>query len=1690
MININNFYNNMKTKQSNNSVATTDAVKIANQRALFNLEWENDTVFKKRELNYKTKAAFQKDLEAGKISKYTTVFIKDSKEIYKNGQYYGNSEGGGVSGNFTEYMSVNSEISTEIFSNLKPPFGKQTTFTPSEGLKNLLINNASKNISLITFNYEGENISFGANITGDSQDVVLTINMHTYPLLLGFESPISLIYIQLNVESNSIMILPFPMPYLISESTGNSFFCDDGQFKKIDSLTGFDEISLSQDIVSGDTNSGNFTEEEYNKILAASGKGFIIVNLNGAKFLSKVSKDTLHEGKIQLNLFIGEVLRYEGTVLLANNITIKDKSENYAFTSDKFITNIYNGLQNGHIKINTSSGTDKSEEIDLIVNGDGTKFLSDDGQYKTIETISSAVGKIDSNSDGTGEIFNNYEGEDLNISKGNSSHAEGKKTQANSNGSHAEGIETIAGDSSNPKNGKGAHAEGQVTTALGNGAHAEGYNTKALKDRSHAEGYGTKADNQQAHAEGYYTTATGINSHIEGKSTIQAPEDITEATDVDTIIEKWDKSTLVHDNKFSISHGQFSHGEGYDTLALGNYSHAEGSLNIAKGECSHAEGFFNEASGMNSHAEGDQNQASGVNAHAEGSKNVASNTNSHAEGQGTIASGKYSHAEGIKTQATGDGSHAEGDNCIALGINSHVEGNNSLSGGNNSHIEGGQEEFTQLSVTFSKQEDGNFYYVDKPINSAFKFGGILYNLLNIKSINSRLIIQTDKEIQTLDKEIQITLYKHYAGSKYSHVEGFESITYNELSTDYLEGDCIANHAEGYRTKSYGRFGSHSEGNTTVASGKSSHAEGSNTKASGPMSHAEGLSTKAIGSYSHAEGYSTKATYNQCHAEGHSSKASGQASHAEGMNTEANGQYSHAEGNASRADGMASHAEGNSSEAHGNSSHAEGNNVKSIGDCSHAEGSFTISSGRNSHAEGDQTESFGTSSHSEGEGTLASGNNSHAEGKSELYEENNITIFSVDTETKSIICSRTFESKIGCYISFSISSKIYRINKYEFISDEQRKITLDSVEGLSENDLCYYKLYSLVAKGDCSHAEGIDTISSGIASHSEGHNTDATGAYSHTEGEDTFSSGTYSHAEGKNTSATSDASHAEGWSSLASNICAHSEGYNTTSKGLYSHAEGNNSVASGDSSHAEGNDTKASGHHSHAEGNNTVASGENSHAEGYGSISSGVQSHAEGTSTRAKGDYSHSEGWNTIANGDYSHSEGHETTSIGAKSHAEGQLSKSIGDQSHAEGYQTLAIGNYAHAEGGGAIKVDEAFYTKTDSEIIAEWERLFQTPTEYEKGDGFSMAKGKGSHSEGKNTLALGDYSHAGGNASIARGKGSFSHGYIDDAVHDGSGCVLLGHIKANGDGSWAGGYSVDSEGGVSSNGRASFAFGCAYSGGSIIADGVGSVAIGVVNTGNMSSIALGSVALNCSTIANNYGQTSIGSYNSSDSAPSSNSLNVEKIAFAIGNGSGENNRGNAFKVLFNGQTYADGAYSGSGADYAEFFEWKDGNESNEDRVGLFVSIENDKIVKATKDSKYILGIVSGNPSVIGDNPMRWKNKYLTDKFGRPIYEEVEVKKYEKKINDNGEEEVVEIIEKQKIFKINPEWDSSKEYISRESRKEWSAIGLMGKLIVRHDGTLKQGGFCYPSENGIATNSETGYYVMKVYEDTALIMFK
>lgn len=182
-----------------------------------------------------------------------------------------------------------------------------------------------------------------------------------------------------------------------------------------------------------------------------------------------------------------------------------------------------------------------------------------------------------------------------------------------------------------------------------------------------------------------------------------------------------------------------------------------------------------------------------------------------------------------------------------------------------------------------------------------------------------------------------------------------------------------------------------------------------------------------------------------------------------------------------------------------------------------------------------------------------------------------------------------------------------------------------------------------------------------------------------------------------------------------------------------------------------------------------------------------------------------------------------------------------------------------------------------------------------------------------------------------------------------------------------------------------------------------------------------------------------------------------EKI-FMIG--CGESYKGsNVFRVSSNA-TYGK-TYSTEGADYAEFFEWKDGNPNHDDRRGLFVTIDGEGIRLAKSADDYIVGIVSGNPSVIGDSAAEdWKGQYVTDIFGKIQYENIE------EIQSNGETRTA------RVRKISRDFDPKKEYIPRERRREWDAVGMMGKLVAVDDGTCAVNGYCYPNANGIATNSD------------------
>ena len=148
----------------------------------------------------------------------------------------------------------------------------------------------------------------------------------------------------------------------------------------------------------------------------------------------------------------------------------------------------------------------------------------------------------------------------------------------------------------------------------------------------------------------------------------------------------------------------------------------------------------------------------------------------------------------------------------------------------------------------------------------------------------------------------------------------------------------------------------------------------------------------------------------------------------------------------------------------------------------------------------------------------------------------------------------------------------------------------------------------------------------------------------------------------------------------------------------------------------------------------------------------------------------------------------------------------------------------------------------------------------------------------------------------------------------------------------------------------------------------------------------------------------------------------------------------NEFILRGDGNAYADGSWNGGGADYAEYFEWADGNSSNQDRTGYTVVLDNEKIRLATSDdaAANIIGAVSVNPSVIGDSDInQWKGKYLLDDFGAYIFEDYNVE------DDDGNTVV------QQRRKLNPDYDADQAYVAREDRQEWATIGMMGKLRIR-----------------------------------------
>jgi hypothetical protein len=164
------------------------------------------------------------------------------------------------------------------------------------------------------------------------------------------------------------------------------------------------------------------------------------------------------------------------------------------------------------------------------------------------------------------------------------------------------------------------------------------------------------------------------------------------------------------------------------------------------------------------------------------------------------------------------------------------------------------------------------------------------------------------------------------------------------------------------------------------------------------------------------------------------------------------------------------------------------------------------------------------------------------------------------------------------------------------------------------------------------------------------------------------------------------------------------------------------------------------------------------------------------------------------------------------------------------------------------------------------------------------------------------------------------------------------------------------------------------------------------------------------------------------------------------------------------GAIFSNAGTIGSPADYAEMFEWEDGNPSAEDRVGMSVAIGADGKVKIAQAGDTVIGVVSGNPLVLGDaHWAHWKDKFIKDEFNRHIKEDVE---YVEWLTTDAEGkpvgnvyaidslgDVVPPFDAKhyagKRDKLNATYDPDAEYVPRSDRVEWDAVGLMGKLPLR-----------------------------------------
>lgn len=423
----------------------------------------------------------------------------------------------------------------------------------------------------------------------------------------------------------------------------------------------------------------------------------------------------------------------------------------------------------------------------------------------------------------------------------------------------------------------------------------------------------------------------------------------------------------------------------------------------------------------------------------------------------------------------------------------------------------------------------------------------------------------------------------------------------------------------------------------------------------------------------------------------------------------------------------------------------------------------------------------------------------------------------------------------------------------------------------------------------------------------------------------------------------------------------------------------------------------------------------------------------------------------------------------------GEYSVAMGNDNSAEGIGSFVMGNIStcgpdaeySAALGEAITITGAnsFSTGDGNTVSGSWSAVFGESNDMSANHG--LAAGYGNTVRGQGGCAIGSENIVNYTCGVTLGMGCTAHYF---ALAQGLNTAATGHRSAAfNDGTTASGHNS-----------------AAFNAGTI-ASGDNSAAFGAATTALTGQLACGAANdTSSATAGTSFGGTGSGT------------------AFVVGNGTTTYTSdgalltevgSNAFRVDYNGAAYGKSAYTTNGCDYAEYFEWKDSNPENEDRRGYFVTLDGEKI-KIAEPGDYILGIISGHPAVIGNGDESWMGRYILDDFGDFIYEdfEYEVQEPEDVVNEETGEVTIQtktVKKTGKKYKENPDYDPSITYIQRADRPEWDAVGMIGVLSVRDDGTCQVNGYCKVAAGGTATAAESGYRVVKRVNDNIVkVIFK